>query len=164
MRDGQVGRVGRVGPVGPVGRARHLRRAGLALAALASLLGTAGCSGNSTTTPAATTPTVSRTTDSFTGTVVVGGSDFHSFPVAAAGTIDVTLTAAAPPAAIVMGISIGVPADGKCNAVAGGSTRTPAGTSVQLSGIASPGTLCVDVRDGGGQTAPVTYTVTVTHP
>ena len=128
----------------------------------AALLATAGCSGNATT-PATTTPTVARTTDTFSGAVAVGGADFHSFPIAATGAVDVTLTAAAPPAAIVMGISIGVPVDGKCAALAGGSIQTPAGTSVQLSGLATPGTLCVDVHDAGGQSATVSYTVTVTH-
>jgi hypothetical protein len=133
------------------------------LTAVVLFLGTAGCSG-SNTTAATTTPAVSRTTDTFTGTVAVGGSDFHSFPIAATGTIDVTLTAAAPPPAIVMGLSIGMPGDGKCAAVAGGSTQTPAGASAQLSGIVSPSTMCVDVHDVGAQSAPVSYTVTVTHP
>jgi hypothetical protein len=149
----QAGRVSRIGRLGVIG---------FAMAAVAPLLGIAGC--GSSTPPAATTPTVARTTDTFSGTVAVGGDDFHGFPIAAAGTVDVTLTAATPPATIVMGVSVGVPADGKCTALAGGSTQTPAGTSVQLSGIASPGTLCVDVHDAGGQSAPVTYTVTVTHP
>jgi hypothetical protein len=63
-----------------------------------------------------------------------------------------------------MGVSIGMPGNGICIPVAGGSTQTPAGSTVQLSGVASPGTLCVDVHDAGGQSAPVTYTVTVTHP
>jgi len=62
-----------------------------------------------------------------------------------------------------MGLSIGMPGD-RCVPVAGGSTQTAAGSSVQLSGIVSPGTMCVDVHDVGGQSAPVTYTVTVTHP
>jgi hypothetical protein len=62
-----------------------------------------------------------------------------------------------------MGLSIGMPGTGGCVPVAGGSTQTPAGSAVQLSGVASPGTLCVDVRDVVGETAPVTYTVTVTH-
>src|SRR3954467_10675006 len=118
----------------------------------------------SDTTPAPATPTATRTTDTFTGTVAVGGDDFHSFPIAASGTVDVTLTAAAPPTAIAMGVSIGTPGSGRCVPVAGGSTQTPAGASVQLSGIASPGTLCVDVRDAVGQSAPVSYTVTVVHP
>jgi hypothetical protein len=153
-RVGQVGRVGRIGRV-----------AGLIALALTApfLLGITGCSGDSP--PASTTPSAApRTTDTFSGTVVMGGDDFHSFPIAASGTVDVTLTAAAPPPAIVMGVSLGVPANGKCVALAGGSTQTPAGSAVQLSGIASPGTLCVDVRDAGGQSAPVSYTVTVTHP
>jgi hypothetical protein len=155
---GQRGLAGRAGCVERVGRI------GLAMMAVALLLlGLSGCSGSSPP-PAATSPTVPRTTDTFSGTVAVGGDDFHSFPVAASGTVDVTLTAAAPPSAIVMGISIGVPAGDKCAALAGGSTQTPAGSAVQLSGIASPGTLCVDVRDAGGQSAPVSYTVTVTHP
>ena len=46
----------------------------------------------------------------------------------------------------------------------GATTSAAAGASVQLSGLASPATLCVDVHDIGNQTAPVSYTVTVTHP
>jgi hypothetical protein len=130
--------------------------------ALAALLSVSAC--HSDTTPAATTPTPSRTTDTFTGTVAVGGADSHSFTIATAGNVDVTLTAATPPATVVMGISIGTPGTDRCVAVAGGSTQTAAGSSVQLSGVASPGTMCVDVHDAGGQSAPVTYTVTVTHP
>jgi hypothetical protein len=134
-----------------------------ALAAIALLVGAAGCNNNSTTA-ATTTSTVTRTTDTFSGTVPIGGSDFHSFPVAVTGLIDVTLTAAAPPSAIVMGVSIGTPADGKCTALAGGLAKASAGASAQLFGLASPGTLCVDVHDVGNQSAPVSYTVTVTHP
>jgi hypothetical protein len=64
-----------------------------------------------------------------------------------------------------MGLSVGLPGDGgKCIALAGASTTASAGSSVQLSGMASPATLCVDVHDVGNQTAPVSYTVTVTHP
>ena len=133
-------------------------------AVLVALLAAAAC--HKAATPSApTAPTVTRTTDTFTGTVVVGGDDSHSFSIAASGNVDVTLTATAPPATIVMGLSIGMPSgDGRCVPVAGGSTQTPPGSAVQLSGVASPGTLCVDVRDVGGETAPVTYTVTVTHP
>jgi len=148
-REGQVGRAGRVG------------RVGCAAAALVMLFGVVGC--GSSSTPATTTPTVPRTTDTFTGTVAVGGSDFHSFPISATGPIDVTLTAATP-STVVMDISIGMPADGKCVALAGASSQTPPGTTPQLSGIASPGTLCVDVHDSASESAPVSYTVTVTHP
>jgi hypothetical protein len=35
---------------------------------------------------------------------------------------------------------------------------------VQLSGLVTIGTLCVDVRDAGNQTGTVSYTILVTHP
>jgi hypothetical protein len=63
-----------------------------------------------------------------------------------------------------MGISVGVPADGKCPALLGASTTASAGTTVQLSGLATAGTLCVDVHDAGSQSDTVSYTVSVTHP
>ena len=135
----------------------------LALAAT-MLVCAAGCTGNTTTAASTTAATVTRTTDTFSGTVAIGGSPFHSFTMTTSGAIDVTLTAATPPAAIVMGLSLGVPADGACNPLAGASTKASAGTSAQLSGLASPGTLCVGIRDVSGQTAAVGYTVAVTHP
>jgi hypothetical protein len=149
MNNGRVGRLGRSGQVG-------------LLAAL--LFGAAACGSSDSTTPT-TTPAVARTTDTFTGTVAVGGADFHTFSVVATGQVDVTLTAATPPAAVVMGISVGLPSsDSKCNALAGATAKATAGSSPQLSGMVSPGTLCVAVNDAGGQSAPVSYTVTVTHP
>ena len=134
-----------------------------ALAAITMLLGAAGCKTSNSTTATTPATTTTRTTDTFTGTVLVGGHDFHSFTVTASGQIDVTLTAATPASAVV-GVSIGTPGDTVCPAVAGGSVKAAAGATVQLSGMASPGTLCVDVRDVGGQTSTVSYTVTVLHP
>jgi hypothetical protein len=155
-REGQLGRL--CPPT--LGRsARERRWIGIALALA---IGASACGSSDSTT--STTPTVARTTDTFTGTVAVGGRDFHSFTITATGTVDVTLTAATPPATIVMGLNIGIPGDSKCPAMAGASTLTAAGASVQLSGIASPGLLCVDVHDVGNQSLPVSYTVTVTHP
>ncbi len=130
---------------------------------LALAFSVTACTKNSTTTTAPTT--VTRTTDTFTGTVPVKGSDFHSFPIAQAGQVDATLTAAGPPPTIAMGLALGtLDASSTCVPFAGGSTNVVAGANVQLSGTVSPGTLCVQVRDIGNQTAPVTYTVTVTHP
>jgi hypothetical protein len=128
-------------------------------AALVALVG-AGCNGTSNTTAATTTTT--RTTETFSGTVTVGGRDVHNFSVTATGAIDVTLTAATPSAP--MGISVGIPADGKCPALAGASTTASAGTTAQLSGLASAGTLCVDVHDAGSQPDTVIYTISITHP
>ncbi len=135
-----------------------------ALAATVLLLATGGCKNSNSTTAATTTaPTTTRTTDTFSGAVPVGGHAFHRFTVIASGQIDVTMTATTP-ATAVMGVSIGTPGDTVCPAVAGGSVKAVAGATAQLSGMASPGTLCVDVRDVGGQTSAVSYTVSVLHP
>ena len=140
---------------------RVLRRAAIAGVAATLCVAAGGCSGSAATT--ATTAATTRTTDTFSGTVAVRGSDVHSFPVAAAGLIDVTLTATGT-AGVVLGIDIGTPADGTCTAIAGASIQAAVGAASQLSGVVTPGTLCVDVHDLGTQTTGVTYTVTVIHP
>ena len=75
-----------------------------------------------------------------------------------------TLTAAGPPSTITMGIGIGTTGSGSCALIPNASAVTPAGSSVQVSGILSPGTFCVLVSDVGNQTGPVAWTATVTHP
>ena len=131
---------------------------------LAAVLALAAPACSKDTTTPTTTASTPRTTDTFTGTVQIAGSDVHSFPVTQTGQVEATLTAAGPPSTIVMGLMMGVTADSKCVPFAGASVRTPAATTPQLSGTISPGTLCVEVHDIGDQTAPVSYTITVTHP
>ncbi len=87
----------------------HLTR--LVLVALALALA-AACKNNSTTTPS--TPTVTLTTETFTGSVPTGGSDIHNFNVAQTGAVNVTLTAAGPPATIYMGLGVGTPSGSDC--------------------------------------------------
>jgi hypothetical protein len=130
---------------------------------LVPLLAAAACGGGNSSS-GITTPTVTRTTDTFSGTVQIKGSAFHSFRVAATGTTDVTLTSAAPPSTIVMGVAVGTVDDAGCTRLTGASAETAAGSTSQLSGLTSTGTLCVQIRDLGNQTAPVAYSVSVTHP
>ena len=131
--------------------------------AVGLMLAATACGGTDTSsTP--TTPSVPRTTETFTNTVPVGGSAFNSFRVAATGVTEATLTAAGPPATIVMGLAIGTVSDAGCTRLTGASVNTAAGTTAQLSGLTTPGTLCVQVRDVGNQTDGVTYSVSVTHP
>src|SRR5262245_40501018 len=111
-----------------------------------------------------TAPTTTRSTDTFTGTVAVGGTASHTFTVANAGQVDVTLTAAAPPSDVSMGLAVGTSGDAGCTPLAGAATNTSAGSAAQLVGKISPGTLCVKISDNGSQRAAVTYTVTVLHP
>lgn len=128
---------------------------------LALALASAGCKGkDNPTTPTETPPK----TDTFSGTVQVASRGSHNFTVENSGQVSVTLTAASPPATIVMGIGVGTPGDNACSVLQGASVNTAAGSNAQLTGIVSPGTLCVTVFDVGNQTAPVTYTVTVVHP
>ena len=111
---------------------------------------------------AATAPTDTTKTDTFSGTVQVRGSAIHNF-TPNAGQVSATLTAAGPPSTIVMGLAIGTPGDSSCGVLTGASVNTAAGSAAQLTGVVSPGTLCVMVFDVGNQTAAITYTVTVTH-
>jgi hypothetical protein len=128
-------------------------------------LATAACSNSSdTTASSAAAPTIAATTENFTGTVQVGGSDANPFTVTASGaTINLTLTAAGPPATIFMGFGVGTYAGTTCTLLTGGFTVTPAGTTPQLSGPITSGQYCVMVYDAGNLTAPVTYAVTVAH-
>jgi len=133
------------------------------ICAVVLVVGATACTKNSTT-PTTTTATATRTTDTFSGTVQVGGRDFRGFTVSQTGQVDVTLTSAGPPSTIVMGLAVGMPGDAMCAPIAGASTITQAGTAAQLSGTTSAATLCVQVYDLGNQTAPISYTVAVTHP
>jgi hypothetical protein len=128
---------------------------------LALALASGGCRGNDSTP---TTPTDTPKTDTFTGTVPVNGKGIHNFTVDKSGPVSVTLTGASPPASIVMGLGIGTPGDGACGILQGASVNTAAGSAAQLTGVVSPGTLCVIIFDVGNQTAAVTYTVSVVHP
>jgi hypothetical protein len=141
----------------------------LALSALVVcvLAGTA-CGDGGNSTPNFIQPTPTQITENFTGTVVVGGSDIHTFTVTASGqNLNVTLTSAGPPATIQVGIGVGspsgTPVGSSCTLLTGGSTVAPAGTTPQLSGAISSGSYCLVVADVGNQTAPITYAATVTH-
>ena len=121
-----------------------------------------GACGDDATTPS--TPSVTRTTETFSGTVQVGGSDFHSFRVSTTGPTDVTLTAAGPPSTVVVGLALGTASESGCARLNGASVNVAAGSTPQLGVLTSAGTLCVQVRDVGNQTAPITYSVSVAHP
>jgi hypothetical protein len=96
--------------------------------------------------------------------VAVGGVDFHNFSVGQAGTVDVTLLTATPPATIFMGMGLGTPGTGTCSVNSADTTITPPGPTAQLSLTLAPGNYCVEVYDVGNQGSPVTYSLTVSHP
>jgi hypothetical protein len=133
--------------------------------ALALALMGAGCDnsagGGTTTSPTA----VTLTTETFTGSVDPLGVAFHPFTVAQQGEVDITLTAAGPPATITMGLGVGVPSGSTCSlTISGGVVQAQASTTPQLVGTAAAGAFCVAVYDIGNQRDTVTYSITVAHP
>ena len=131
------------------------------LAVAAAALSLVACTKSTTSTPP--TAATTKTTDTFTGTVPVKGSDMHAFTVGSSGgEVDVTLTAATP--SVTLGLAVGTASGSTCATVAGGSVAVGPGTTAQLSGVMSPASYCVAVFDIGNDTQPVSYTVTVAHP
>jgi|SRR5262245_27344288 len=130
--------------------------------ALLITLATVACdNGSSTPLP---TSSSALTTETFSGSVAVGSSDFHTFTATQGGTVSVTLNTAGPPATIYMGLGIGTPSSSTCALLSGATADTQAGTTSQLSGTLDAGTYCVEVFDVGNETIPVNYSVTVAHP
>jgi hypothetical protein len=116
------------------------------------------------TSSAPTAPTTPLVTENFSGTVAVGGNDAHSFTVTSDNAnLTLALTSAGPPATIAMGFGIGQTVGGSCQLLSGGYGTYAASTTPQLSGSIGAGVYCVMVYDVGNETAPVTYTVVVTH-
>ena len=62
-----------------------------------------------------------------------------------------------------MGIGVGTFVGGTCQLGSGGSTMAAAGPTPQLTGTIDAGQYCLMVYDVGNQSAPITYTATVSH-
>lgn len=124
--------------------------------------------------PSPTDPTI--ITEVLTGTVAppVNGvfqRTFRTYIVGqGGGPVTVTLTSAAqtrPDGSLVptvMGLGAGSMLNGTCVVPANAFLTTGAGTSPQLVGSLVQGTYCIEVSDVTGQTGPVVFSVTVTHP
>jgi len=124
-----------------------------------------GCD-NSSSSDTPTTPSVPLTSQTFTGTVDVGGTSSNTaFVVAQSGEVDITVQALGPPANIIMGLAVGIPStvDGTCAAPASSGQSVQA-SSTPLVGSLAAGTYCVKIYDIGYQTAQISYTVVVAHP
>jgi hypothetical protein len=111
------------------------------------------------TLPAPATPTI---TESFSGTLTIGGSNLHTFQVTRIGGLQVTLTEVAPGAAVQLSVGTPSSATGACAALNG--LTTVAGPDAQISGTATiPGNFCVSVSDVGNLVESVNYTISVLH-
>ena len=139
-----------------------MRPLALSLAALAA----AACGTGDTTTPTGPT-TVTLTTETFAGSLAVGGSRFYSFSVSSGGTVRVTLASVTSPAdgtalGHALEIGLGTPAGTGCATSVVGQAA-PA-LVAQLLSSSQPGVRCVRVSDVGELTGPVNFAVRFTHP
>ena len=127
-------------------------------AVLGVALTTAGCA--DPVAPTTPTPALPTITDSYTDTLLVGGSNRHDFTVAAIGGVTITVPSVAPSASV--GIGIGTPSLGTCSLL--DRAQTVAGNTAVLSGTATvPGTYCVLIFDLGNLVEPAVYTINVLH-
>lgn len=119
-----------------------------------------------TTSPTETTP--DTLTETFTGTLPVGGSAFYSFSIATAGTVTATLAGIGGdlvPSSVVVNLGIGTPSQFTCSATSTSVQVTgTAGVPAQVSSSEQPGVFCVIVSDIGNLFAPASFTVTIDHP
>lgn len=133
-----------------------MRYLSFVLLPLALLAG--GC-GSSNSTP--TTPTSGHAVETFNGTLQPLGTNVHDFTIGITGEVTVTLTSAGPPPNITLGVGIGTPNGAVCSLIQAQSVS--AANIAQITGQADPGSYCISVYDTGTLTAPVNYTVVVSH-
>jgi hypothetical protein len=131
---------------------------------LCALLALAAC--GDTQTPTNPTPTI--VTDTFANATPLGpnGAFAHSFTTATSGPVVATLTTVKPDATKVIGFQMGLwtASTSTCSAI---QSNDAAIQGAQFAANAtSAGSYCVRLYDVGTvkADAPVTYTVTVTHP
>lgn len=119
-----------------------------------------------TTTTTATTGAAAPTfTETFVGTVPVGGYSFYSFTVTVYGTVDVTLNSVQGPfvpPTVMLGLGLGTPSGEDCATMA--TVITASGTVIHMTQTLNPGVACVRVYDVGNLFGPATFNVTIAYP
>ena len=138
--------------------------AGLAAALLGSACSNS-LSSTSPTSPTTSTPAAPTTTESFVGTLPVGGASFYSFSIAVYGTVNVTLVSISGPsvpADVMVNLGIGTPGGTSCNS--SNPTGVSAGSAAQVTASEQPGLYCVTIADVGNLPAAAVFTVTIDHP
>jgi hypothetical protein len=137
------------------------------LALVIVLAATAIACGNDESTPTAPTPVPAEPTmtETFSGTLAVGGVRFYSFSVSVYGTVNLTLTSlggVTDGGDLQLTLALGVPRGTDC--AVGTSALTAPGSSPQVSTPVNAGVYCARVYDTGTLTEPTTFSVTIAHP
>jgi hypothetical protein len=119
---------------------------------------TLGCS--DPLAPPAPTPVAPTITETFDDTLLVLGSNSHTFNVGQVGGLKVSISNVIPSAAV--NLAVGTSSVSGCIVIS--NLTTVASATPQISGTATvTGTFCVLVSDAGNLVEPVTYTVTIIH-
>jgi hypothetical protein len=136
---------------------------------LLSTLFAVGCgSGPTAASPTTPTPAAPAVTETFTGTLAVGGARFYSFSISVYGTVNATLAGiggSGVPSTVEVNLGIGTPSGSTCS-----STPTPvqvsgdAGVTTLVTATEQPGVYCVIISDAGNLFSPANFTVTIDHP
>jgi hypothetical protein len=124
------------------------------LALVAAALMTIRCGGVSS-------PSQNRT-ETFSGTLALGGFNAHSFNVQNTGEFSVKITALAPTATAIVGTRWGQ--GGNCEFPIQQSNFSVLNQTALVGAVFQKGTYCVAVFDSGGLSVAQNYTVTVSHP
>lgn len=129
-----------------------------------------GCHKSTATAPSTTTTTTTdvaspNTTDTFSGTLPVGGSTFFPFTVGQYGTVNATLVrigGPGVPSTVEVRLGLGTITDSSCSTST--MSLVTAGTAPEVTATDQPGTYCVDVSDVGNLFEDATVSLTVAHP
>jgi hypothetical protein len=104
-----------------------------------------------------------NTVDNVSGTLLVGGTNAHGFTSSKTGELSVKITALAPSANAVIGLTwTQATNDGTCAGLlqqAFAQLNVPA-----IAGAVSSQKYCIIVQDIGGISVPQTYTLAISHP
>ena len=115
--------------------------------------------------PTAIGNNVTLTTETFSGTLPVGGSRFYSFTVPQTGSTSVTLLSLKQNGAdtsVIVLIGLGAPRATECLLLDG--LQVTAGVSPQVTLSPNPGVYCARISDAGNLTGPVEFSINIVHP
>ena len=129
---------------------------------MALALSSAACGGGSDSPTSPTTPTGPTTTETYTGTIAIGGTATHAFPTASAGTISILLESVGPVSTQAMALGVGVWDGTSCTLALSTNAATQ---GVPYEAVTNAlGNYCITLSDPGTFTGANTYQVRVTHP
>ena len=115
--------------------------------------------------PASTPLAPPSITETWSGTLAVGGSRFYSFSVGLNGTVNVTLTSLVEngqDSTTQVGLALGYPAGTGCTANT--SVTNAPGADPQITNTYLPGVYCVKIADAGNLSGPAVFNLVIAHP